>query len=173
MYSEDNQHEYQPQPVQPDAIDLEIEYSPQRQSLLWQVLYGGDLSCWSERSLQEAVGGLALVHMESEDLNTYSITEYGINFNGFNYSTQNDLGEAVLIYLSDMGYRFSAQTLGEPSLILCGLRDNDQAPETQPNQQLQAKPCQTQPNDDTQPERTTDIKTLWRCFLAIARNSKH
>jgi len=125
-----------PQPPAADAIDLTVEYRAERQSLVWIVEYGGSISAWSEISLQDAIGALALVQMEVEDL-SHSVTEYGINFNGHNYKTQDDLGEAVLIYLSDRGYRFNAPTLAEPSLILCGLRHGDQAPVTEPNKQLQ------------------------------------
>jgi len=72
-----------------------------------------------------------------------SITEYGINFNGHNYNTRDALGAAVIIYLSDRSYRFSGQTLGEQSLILCGLQDEDQAPAAEPRKQLQAQPAAT------------------------------
>ena len=108
-------------PAVDDAINLTIEWSESRQSLLWTVEYGGDLFCWSERSIQEAIGGLLLVSMENDSYKDYSLIEYGINFDGFNYRDQSELGQAVMTHLIAKGYCFSQLLREQPDYVICGL----------------------------------------------------
>jgi len=104
-----------------DAIALTIEYSESRQSLLWMVEYGGALSCWSERSIQEAIGGLLLASVGDDWYKDYSLIDCGINFDGFNYRDQSKLGQAVMTHLIAKGYHFSQRFQEEPDLVICGL----------------------------------------------------
>jgi len=115
-----------PGPVHEDAIDLTIEYSEARQALLWMTEYGGYLSCWSQHSINESIGGLSLAHMEGEgEYSSFSLVEYGINFDGFNYKTQSSLGQAVVDYLTKQGYQLGQNTLAQPDMVLSGLEEGE------------------------------------------------
>ena len=110
-----------PKPAVEDAIKLTIEYSEPRQAILFIVEYGGYLSCWSERSVEEALGGLTLAQMDDKYAMESPMMEYGVNFNGFNYITQGSLGQAVIAHLTEQEYQFSQQIREEPELVLHGL----------------------------------------------------
>jgi hypothetical protein len=116
-----------------EAVDLSFERRRESGALLWVVEYGGYLSCWSERSLQEALGGLSLMHMEQDEHRSgYALLEHGINFNGYNYLTREALGLAVIEYLTQQGWRFSQETLEDPECLMGGFGDDDRPPETAP-----------------------------------------
>ncbi|MBD2078217.1 hypothetical protein H6F86_30875 [Phormidium sp. FACHB-592] len=115
------------------AVDLTFERRRESGALLWVVEYGGYLSCWSERSLQEAVGGLLLAHMEEdEQWSGCSLLEHGVNFNGYNYLTRETLSQAVIEYLTQQGWQFSQETLEDPESLMGGFGDDDQPSETTP-----------------------------------------